>query len=374
MKRYLLYIGMTLLFLSVASPGRSQSQPAEKLQIINADTMTYLKTAQGTLIKMTGNVHLKQGPAEMFCGRAEYWRDAHKTIIYDNVKIYDQEKRLFADQVFYFDIPRVFKAIGNVILKDTVREVNARQITYFKKENRVEADFNVVLKDSISYIDIFGEHAEFDNNKDYALVTGNPVLIKKDSTGRQELKITSVKMELFEGGDKAVVTDSVRITQDRANATCGVAEFYRRRNEILLKKQPVAWQGGDRLTGELIHLFIKNNQLVKAIVKKNAMVTSRVDTTGADQRRNVLTGEKITMYFKDQQLSRVEVENKATSYYYVYEDGVAKGMNKIIGDRITVFLSNSKIERILVQSDPQLSSGTYYPPGKEPEFGVGKKR
>jgi hypothetical protein len=112
---------------------------------------------------------------------------------------------------------------------------------------------------------------------------------------------------------------------------------------------------------------------VKAIVKDLAVVTSRVDTTDVtDQRVNILTGQQITMYFENEELYRVEVENKATSYYYIYEDDEEKGMNKIIGDKISVFITNRRIERIVVESNPQLSSGTYYPPGKETEQEIRK--
>lgn len=365
-------ISLIIAIFACSAVGISQTKSDEKLEIINADTMNYSKTSEGTLIEMIGNVHLKQGQAEMFCGRAEHWRDAHKTIVHENVRIYDQEKSLFADRVFYFDIPQVFNATGNVLLKDSIRQVTAEQVSYFKKEDRVEAEKNVVMNDSINYIIILGEFAEFDNTKDYALITGEPVLMRKDSTGKEELRITSVKMELYEGGDKAVVTDSVHITQSKANATCGLAEFYRKKSEIFLKQKPVAWQGGDRLSGELIHLFVEKNKLVKAIVKDLAIVTSRVDTTEVDQRLNTLTGQQITMYFENEELYRVDVENKATSYYYIYEDDEEKGMNKIIGDKISVFINKRKIERILVESNPQLSSGTYYPPGKETEQEVGK--
>jgi len=357
-----------LLFLiEIPAIAFTQTKTGEKLQIINADTTRHSKTVQGTLIELIGNVHLRQGQAEMFCGLAEYWKDAHKTVVHDNVRIYDKDKVLYADRVIYFDIPQIFKAIGKVVLKDSIRQITAKQISYFKLEDRIEADHNVVLKDSLNIIDIFGEHAEFDNNKDYALITGNPVLIKEDSTRKEELRITSVKMELFENGDKAVVTDSVRITQSKAVATCGQAEFYRKTNEIFLKQNPVAWQEGDRLSGQIIHLFIKDNQLVKAIVENQALVTSCVDTTDKNQQLNTLSGEQITMYFENEELYHVDVENKATSFYYIYEDNEDKGLNKIIGDKISVYLKDRKIDRIIVESNPQLSSGTYYPPGKEPD-------
>lgn len=352
----------------------SQTQPANKLEIVSYDSLKGTKTAEGFLYQLVGNVHLRQGDAEMFCERAKYWKDIHEAIIEQNVRMYDGTKVLFADKVFYYDLTQIFKATGNVILKDSIRQIYAKQISYFKSEDRVEADFDVIMTDSINSIDIFGQHASFDNTQDYALVTGNPMLVKKDSTGKEELRITSIKMELFEGGDRAVVTDSVRIIQRKANATCGQAEFYRDKNEIILNQNPVAWQEGDRLSGELIHLFIKDNKLTKAIVEEQAIVTSRVDTTALNQRENRMTGQKITMLFEDEQLHQVDVEDKATSYYYIFEDNEEKGMNKIIGDKISVFIKDRKIERILVESNPQLSSGTYYPPGREAEQEVLKNK
>lgn len=356
-----------ILFIMLPSIGMAQSEVVEdRLEIVSSDTMQQSKTTRGTLIELIGNVHFRQGSAEMFCGRAKYWKDEHETIIEENVRVYDRGKTLIADKIFYYDIPQVFKAMGHVFLKDSLRKINAKQISYFKSEDRVIAEKKVVLNDSLNYIDIFGERAEFDNRSDYVLITGEPIFIKRDSTGKEELRITSIKMELFESGEKAIVSDSVHITQSKAKAACGLAEFYRKNNEIFLKQSPVVWQESDKLTGELIHLLLKDNKLTKVIVQNQAKVVSKVDTTGFDLRENILTGEKITMHFRDEALDHVVVENKATSIYHIFEDDENKGSNKIIGDKISVYLLDKKIDRIVVESNPQLSSGTYYPPGELP--------
>ena len=365
MKAILCYSLLWILLLSVESFTQIQSE--EKLEIVNADTMNNSRTPRGSLLELIGNVHFRQGTSEMFCGRAEYWKDTHETIIEQNVRIYDRRKLLIADRVYYYDVPQIFKAMGHVLLRDSLQQITAQQVSYFKLEDRVIAEKSVAIKDSLNYIDIVGERAEFDNVKNYAIITDGPVFTKKDSTGREEIRITSLQMELFESGDRAIATDSVRIIQNKANATCGLAEFHRKKSEIFLKQQPVVWQGGDRLSGELIHLFIKKNQLIKAIVRDQATVTSQVDTTGTDQRLNILTGQQITMYFENEELFQVVVENKATSDYHIIEENEEKGSNRIIGDKITVYLKDRKIEGIVVESNPQLSSGTYYPPGKMTE-------
>ncbi len=349
-----------------AKQTRPANQTEERLEIINADTVRYSKSAEGDIIKMIGNVHLRQGVAEMFCGEAEHWRDTRQTVVRRNVRIYDRSKSLFADEVYYFGDRQLFKAVGHVFLKDSLRQIIADRIAYDKNEDLVTAEKNVVIVDSINYIQITGALAKFDNANDYAWISGNPILTRRDTTAADTLRIASLTMELFEGGAKAVVSDSVKIQQGKAHARCGRAEFYRDRNEILLFQQPVAWQEGDRLTGEQIQLFIEKGKLVKAVVTGQALVTSRVDTAAWDQRVNTLTGQSITMYFEDEQLVQVTVDNQATSYYYIYEDEEEKGMNKIIGDRISVFIRDRKIERILVESNPQLSAGTYYPPNMKP--------
>jgi len=343
------------------------SQTNEQLEIISTDSIMQKTTAQGSLRELIGNVHLRQGDTDMYCESMRWWVDLDRVVIKQDVRIFDKIKELIADEVLYNVITKVYVAKGNVVLKDTVRQITADEIQYFKMEDQIHADGNVIMHDWENYIDIFSGYAEIDNQKDYVKIIENPVLIKNDSTHQEELRITGLKMELYNGGDKAVVTDSVHITQKEASATCGVAEFYRNKNEIILKDNPITWQNDDRISGEMIHLYLVDDQLVKAIVKEKGLVKSRVDTTDIDMRFNKLTGQQITMYFEDQEIHKVVVENKATAFYFVVEDGEEKGMNKIIGDKIIVEIEDQKIVDIWIESKPQLSEGIFYPPGFEPD-------
>ncbi len=358
-----------IILILILLPLVAYSQTNEQLEIVSTDSTDFVqkKTSQGILRELFGIVHLRQGETDMFCKSMRWWVDLDKVVIKNDVRIFDKVKELVADEVLYNVKTKVYIAKGNVVLKDTVRQITADEIQYFKIEDQVLADGNVVMFDWENYISIFSGYAEIDNQKDYVKIIENPVLIKNDSTNQEELRITGLMMELYEGGEKAVVTDSVHFYQKEASATCGVAEFYRKENEIILKEDPVTWQNDDRITGEIIHLYLKDDKLVKAIVKENGLVKIRVDTTGSDKRFNTLTGQQITMYFRDQEIHKVLVENKATSLYYVIEEGEDKGMNKIIGDKIIVKLKDRKIEDIWIESKPQLSEGIFYPPGFEPD-------
>ncbi|HDQ00716.1 MAG TPA: hypothetical protein ENN22_16250 [bacterium] len=360
---------ITILLASFIFPISLKAEQEERLEIVKTDStdMHQTRTDKGILIELVKNVHLRQGKAEMFCDRVSWWKDRGEVVIENNVRIYDDEKILFADYVFYYVEKRIYHARGNVVLKDTVRQINADQIRYHKLEDLQIADGNVVMDDSQNLVKIFSGRAEVFNEREYALITDDPVFIKYDSTGNEELRITGIKMELFDGGDRAVVTDSVHIYHKDASASCEIAEFYRKQNEVILRQNPFVKQQHDWLRGNLIHLFFDDdNELTKVNVKQNAMVQSKVDTLGNDPRMNKLSGEIITMFFENRQLRQVDVEQKATSYYHVVEDDEYKGLNRIIGDKIIVQIKDRKIVHIQIVSRPQLSEGIFYPSGMEP--------
>jgi len=204
------------------------SQTNEQLEIVSTDSTDFSqkKTDQGMIRELIGNVHLRQGETDMFCKSMRWWVDRGEVVIEHNVRIFDKVKQLFADNVVYNVEKKVYVAHGNVTLKDTIRQITADEIKYFKSEDRVVADGNVVMKDFENNVDIFSEHAELDNRNDYVKITNNPVLIKSDSSRQEELRITGLMMEMYNGGEKAVVTDSVHFFQKEASATCGVAEFF----------------------------------------------------------------------------------------------------------------------------------------------------
>ncbi|MEE4311759.1 MAG: LptA/OstA family protein [candidate division KSB1 bacterium] len=349
---------MTLLFALLAT---IQVLAQDKLEF-TADTMRGETSPNGPVRILEGNVHLKQGDANLYCEYAKYFSELNETILERDVEFVDPDKTITSEKVYYFDLERTLKAVGNVVFVDSVHKMCCDVVTYHKLTEHVIASDNVVMTESSNEVVLTGEHAEYFRNDGYAFITGSPVLTKKDSTQSDEIVITGKKMEIMESGDRAVVTDSVRIDHTNGKAECNKAEYFRAENRLLLLEDPVVWQNRDRLAGDEIELFFIGRSLKQVVIRKNAFVNSPVDSTGEGTRMNKLQGDKITMSLKDNKLHQVEVEGKATSFYHILEDNDYKGMNKIIGDKIRMELNENEIIRIIIESDPEKSSGTYFPP------------
>ena len=84
MKSMLLYM-TAAFFMCAALPCPAQ----EKLEIINADRGRGEITDQGIVRHLEGNIHLRQGTAELFCEQVTWYVDLHKTVLQKNVRFVD---------------------------------------------------------------------------------------------------------------------------------------------------------------------------------------------------------------------------------------------------------------------------------------------
>lgn len=360
MRRIFLFI-ISVLFLVTALP----CFPQEKLEILNADRGRGAKTDLGIVRHLEGNIHLRQGTAELFCQQVTWYVDLDKTILRQNVTFIDGPRTLQADEIIYYNEKQVAHAMGHVVMVDSVYKVTSDNATYYELDEKIAAKDNVTITDDDNSVILTGQHAEYFSKEEYAKATGNPVLTKLDSTGNADIVVIGDVMELFAGGDSTIVKDNVVITHKKSKATCNKAEYFREESRIVLSGEPVVQQKFDKLTGKEIELFFRKQNLEKVIITGDARVSSQVDTTFEDSRMNRLLGRTIRLTIEKSRLKEVFVQGQATCYYYIIENEEYKGLNKIIGDQITMSLDNGKIEQIIIDSNPQSSSGVYYPPGHE---------
>jgi len=338
------------------------AQAAEgKLEII-ADIMRGEMTPGGPLRILEGNVHLRQDGTSLYCDHASWYVDQHLTILEQNVRYDDGLKTLTADKVIYDDSGKILNATGNVVLIDSVYTIRSDRAVYYDLTDKITAHNNVIMTDKKNNVTLTGDYATFIQEKGYATIEGNPVLIKQDSTGSEEIRIIGLRMEMIDDSNMAYVTDSVKITHKNGTAYCDTAEFDRSRSRLKLMGQPLVWQNYDRSSGDDIELYFHDKSLDSVIIIGNAIVTSPADTLDVTGKINKLLGERITLTTEDNKLKTVQVDGRATSYYYIFDKDVYSGMNKVIGDRIKMELKNQKIDKIMIESDPESSVGIYYPP------------
>ncbi|MBN2089002.1 hypothetical protein JW964_05290 [candidate division KSB1 bacterium] len=314
--------------------------------------------------KLTGNVRFIQGDSRLFCEEATWYESEQKVILERNVVIDDAQKVLSADYVVYFEALQREEARGNVKIVDSSRTLTAERVIYLENEEKAIAENKVKIVDEERRVTLLGGYAEYFQTNDSILVTFSPVFIQHDSLGKEEIRITGQVMELTQNGQVAIVTDSVHITRDSTEASCGLAEFWRESNQIILRINPRIWQADMEITGDSILMAMKDDQIEKAFIINHAVIFSKSDSIDSQIRWDKLTGKLMTIYFKDNTIDQVIVENQATSWYHLIEETRYKGLNKVTGDKISLHVSNNALKRIQIESKPGSSIGVFYPAEK----------
>lgn len=346
--------------------GLRAQEVEEKLRLENA-TLLEGSVVNGVRVRyLTGNVEFSQGSSRMYCDRATEYIDQSNVIFTGNVKIFSDSRSLFADHVVYDQKDRISIARGNVRAVDSLRTLTSKRARYDDIKNTVSAFEDVVITDSENRLSIFGGKAEYHRDEGYALVELNPIVIRLDSSGVEEVRIFADQIELFEDGERLLAQGNVRIVREQMEARSGVAEFLRSDNLIRLQKQPTIQQRFSHLFGTEIDLLLHDKKIDRAKITGYATVTARVDTLSpVDDRIDLLLGEEIFIVLKGNRIDSVRISGRATSYYHAVEDSVYQGLNKSLGDSIIMKFKDGELARVRIKSTPGSTEGIYLPPGQD---------
>ena len=357
---------LSIIFLLLIGSTASMAQSG-KLRLVHADSAISFQENGRLIRELIGNVAFAQDSATMTCDRAREIPAAKQTVFTGNVRMRDGKRWLHADEVFYFEDRKEQRAVGKVSLGDGPNLLRAKFVSYFQKERLAIADSSVTLTNRERRLRLTCGHLVYQREKEYTDATIKPVLVEFDSLYQESLRITGERIELFDGGKRAKVSRDVKITRNNSRAECGEAEYFRDAERMELRLNPVTWQDNDKLTGERIDLFLKEQKLERVHVVKNAEATSTIDTLKAGKRINNLSGQEINMFLRNDKVEKILVEGTATSVYHVIEEGKEQGKVRVQGDKITLFVEKQVLKRVLIESDPGSSTGRFWPVGTKEE-------
>jgi lipopolysaccharide export system protein LptA len=251
---------------------------------------------------------------------------------------------------------------GDVFVRDSSSQLTSGQLVYYRNEGKTIADIDVKIRSLDNNVRVYGSHFEDYDKKNYSLMTGEPLLVKIDtsSDGKIDtLMITSRTMEAYRdsANERFIAEDSVQVIRDSLSARCGHGTYFSKDSIVVLQKSPVVWYGDNQLTGDSIAVYIRDKKIDHVDVVESAFAVSQSDSIYTD-RFNQIKGRKLTMFLLDRKVDRIVVENNATSLYYLYDKNKPNGLNKVSGDRVIMYFKDGKIDRIAVVSGVE---GNYYP-------------
>jgi lipopolysaccharide assembly outer membrane protein LptD (OstA) len=329
---------------------------ASRLELVNAEKGELIHENGRELRKLEGNVHLRQGDAYLYCNLAYFDMTDNRATLLQHVEIYDGEHRLKADMVIYDGNRRVESAFGHIQLFQENQTLESDTLIYNQINQEAHATGNVNLADFLESTVLSGNDILYERNKEVGIASGNPQLVRMDSTGQDSLIIRSKLMQVWGERQVAMATEQVSIQRGEWRANCDLAKFHLPSKCLVLYENPEIFEGNRHIQGDSIKIFLVESVLDSGIIYGHASIRS-ANRSFEDQ----LNGKQITFASADSNRVII-VKGEAESSYHVFNDKDEwEGLNRINGDRITLEFSGDELIFVDVQSQPGESQGEFVP-------------
>jgi len=331
--------------------------PQSAVELRRANSLTYGEENGARVQELIGDVYIVKDSLSINCDQAKYYPDSGRLIFRDNVVLQDGLRQMFADEMTYSDWTEEVNARGRVkVYQDSITIGSERAVYrerlgsgYLYDDVRVKYEpRGIVLKGGIGYFNHFDRSA---------WVAQDPVLVRRDSTGRMTTQVVGDTITFSDSLGYATAVGNVTITRDSLIAYGDLLEFYTDSMFAELTGKPLAISDGDSIRGDSMRLFFRDEVLERVEVHGDAVATSPADTL-PDAPRQILTGEQMTLWITDSRLTSALVEGSATATYYVREKTEKQGLNVTSGDRLKISFEERRISRIRVEGGTQ---GKYTP-------------
>lgn len=307
------------------------------------------------------NAYLLKGSQKLSGDSLFYDRNIGLGKAFINVTIVDtmQKVTIKGEKGLFFENPEVATVTDSAVLiqisendtlflhADTLKMVSFTDTIYFSVTDTFE----------LSFLDSIYSFIKLDSINEFTLDT---VSFAKDSTDTllsvQKLVFVYENDSLFKH-KKAYAYNKARLYKSDLQAKTDSLMYVFKDSVIQFYGTPVLWSDENQINGEVIEMFMRNNEAHHFHIQANAMIVSEDDSI----RFNQISGKEIYGYFKKNEIHLLKVLGNAESVYYAREEakdttqiekGELIGPNVAKGSNMNIYLKNRKPAKIVYLKSP----------------------
>lgn len=239
-------------------------------------------------------------------------------------KLDTEDYTLEGDQLFFDDLLRYYKSIGNV---------------------KLTAKNNDVI--------IIGDEGYYDKEKGISKVFGNPVLkriLEEDTLYMAADTLVAIESE-YDSAERILAYSNIRIFKKGMQGLADSAAYYKSDSLFFLYQGPILWNENNQINADTISLTIKDENLDRMNLYRNSFMVTE-DTL---KNYNQIKGRDMVAYFIDEEMTRMTVDGNAEGIYYVLTEGDTStmGMNKFICSTMKIGFKENQVSTISIFQQPE---------------------
>lgn len=239
-------------------------------------------------------------------------------------KLDTEDYTLEGDQLFFDDLLRYYKSIGNV---------------------KLTAKNNDVI--------IIGDEGYYDKANGISKVFGNPILkriLEEDTLYMAADTLIAIE-STYDSAERILAYNNIRIFKKGMQGLADSAAYFKSDSLFFLYQGPILWNENNQINADTISLTIKEENLDQMNLYKNSFMVTE-DTL---KNYNQIKGRDMVAYFVDEEMTRMTVDGNAEGIYYVLTEGDSStmGMNKFICSTMKIGFKDNQVSTISIFQQPE---------------------
>lgn len=276
----------------------------------------------------------------------DYYSNSGHTYLLGPSTITSKANYIYTEKGFYDTKKNLAHFLRKSYIKYDDRLIEGDSLYYNRNTEFASATRNVKITDSINRGIVKGHYAEVYKLKDSMFVTKRAVavnFVENDSVyiHGQKLMVTGKEGERILRAFK-----NVRFYKTDMSGKCDSIHSNSKTALTKLIGNPILWNGGSQITGNIMHLIGDNNtkKLDSLKVLNNTFLISK-DTIGTGY--NQVKGLNLFGKFREGKLHDVDVIKNTEVVYFMRNDANELiGINKNVSSKINLILENNAVETI----------------------------
>ncbi|MCC6818225.1 MAG: hypothetical protein IT245_04995 [Bacteroidia bacterium] len=310
------------------------------------------------------NVKLTSPDYTMEGDTLDYFSSTKTAFFYGPTVIRSKENTILCKKGWYNTSNETARFTERAELSSKNSSITADSFYYDRKQGIGIANGNLLLVDSNEMFYVVGQKGDYFQKTNISYIYQDPVAmqVKDNDTFFVKADTFYFKNDSLKKVMRAY--NRVSVFQKEMKGRCDSMEYRFYDSTISLFYNPILWNQKNQISGDTMHIQLKNKRIHTMRVIGNAFLASEVKPNYYNQ----IAGKEMINRFDSNRLKSVLVIGNAQSIYYLRDNETDSaeytGVNKVACGKMLIEMDSSKVKAIKFYNQPE---GKMYPLNQFPE-------
>ena len=269
------------------------------------------------------------------------------------------DNHIYSESGFYNTQTEEAILLDRSIVTNKGRKMVGDSLYYDSKSGVGEGFRNVVYTDEVNKNMLTGNYCYYNDSTGYSMATDSAVAIDYSQRDTMYMHADTFKVYTFYMDTDSMYREvrgyhKVRSYRMDVQSVCDSLVFDSRDTCITMYRDPIVWNGGQQVLGEVIKVYLNDSTIDRIHVIDQTLSVDRIDSVHYNQ----VAGKEMTSYFRDGEMYETWVNGNVYVDYYMFDDdSLMIGLNYTETTELKLFMKDRKMEKIWMPA----STGVIYP-------------